>query len=94
MTATISSTSVVGPAPGVIAQPVPQGVLLLDMASGEYFSLEETGGRVWVLCDGQRSAHDVAVTLADEYDVEVAVVSEDVVELLTDMIDAGLLVLV
>ena len=94
MTEPITAGTVARPHPGIIVQPVPQGVLLLDMDSGEYFSLEETGGRIWTLCDGVRTAEEVAGLLAQEYDVAVAVVREDVVELLADMVGAGLLVLV
>ena len=93
MATAVTSVTVAHPHPGVIVQPVPQGVLLLDMDSGEYYSLEETGGRVWMLCDGVRTAEQVAGLLAEEFDVSVDVVREDVVEVLTDMVSAGLLVL-
>jgi len=34
--------------------------VLLDIDSGEYFSLNEVGGRVWELCDGPRSIDSIA----------------------------------
>jgi hypothetical protein len=44
----------------VMMQQVEGDSVLLDIDSGEYFSLNEVGGRVWELCDGPRSIDSIA----------------------------------
>ena len=44
--------------------------------SGEYFTLDEVGGRVWELCDGTRSIDEIATIVTEEYDAPLDRVSE------------------
>ena len=65
--------------------------LLLDPASGSYFSLSDVGARVWELCDGEHTLDEIADQLAAEYDAEPATIREDVRELLSELAGEGLL---
>lgn len=67
-----------------------EGVVLLDPEDGQYFALDETGGRVWLLCDGSRSASDIAAVLEQEYDVTAEEARSDVLELLKELADERL----
>jgi coenzyme PQQ biosynthesis protein PqqD len=66
----------------VIAQKAKNDWLLLNMENGNYFSLNDIGGRIWELCDGSRSVAQVVEALATEYDAPADVLKQDVVELL------------
>ncbi len=66
--------------------------VLLDIDTGEYFALNEVGGRVWELCDGTRSVESIADAICDEYDVERATAMSDADELLAGLAGAGLVV--
>jgi len=66
----------------VIAQKASNDWLLLNMEDGNYFSLNDIGGRIWELCDGTRSVSQLAVALAAEYDASAEVLEKDIVELL------------
>ena len=66
--------------------------VLLDIDSGEYFSLNEVGGRVWELCDGSRSVAVIAEVLCAEYDVPPETAIADARELLESLAGAGLVV--
>lgn len=66
----------------VVAQKAKNDWLLLNMENGNYFSLNDIGGRIWELCDGSRSVSQVVATLASEYDAPTDVLQKDVVELL------------
>jgi coenzyme PQQ biosynthesis protein PqqD len=66
----------------VVAQKAKNDWLLLNIENGNYFSLNDVGGRIWELCDGSRSVAQVVATLASEYDAPSDVLQKDVVDLL------------
>ena len=76
----------------VIAQKASNDLLLLNMADGNYYSLNEIGGRVWELCDGTRSVSEMIAALAAEYDVSHEVLEKDVSDLLNNLQDGKLIV--
>ena len=75
----------------VLCQRADETVVLLALDSGEYFSLDEVGGRIWELCDGTRSAEEITVVLASEYDATREEIERDVIELLTELEGARLI---
>src|ERR1700691_3010647 len=66
----------------VIAQRASDDWLLFNMEDGQYFSLNEIGGRVWELCDGTHNVPQLVQVLAAEYDAPAEVLEQDVIELL------------
>lgn len=77
---------------GVAAQVVTGEAVLLDIESGEYFSLNPVGGRIWELCDGTRSTAEIVSVMCDEYDVAQDVVTADTDEILGELANAKLVV--
>jgi coenzyme PQQ biosynthesis protein PqqD len=75
----------------VLAQVAGETVVLLTPDSGEYFTLNEVGGRIWELADGTRSVAEIAGTLAVEYDAPVEEIEADAIELLHELTAAKLL---
>ena len=68
------------------------GVVVLDMESGEHVGLPAHAGRIWdlVLAHGEPEA--VVAALAAEYpDADPAVIAADVAALLDRLVDGGLL---
>jgi len=84
--------TIVGRRERVMAQQVEGDAILLDIDSGEYFSLNEVGGLVWELCDGSRSVGDVAEVLSSEFEVDTTEALSDAIELLEGLVGAGLVV--
>jgi formylglycine-generating enzyme required for sulfatase activity len=66
----------------VIAQKASNDFLLFNMDDGNYYSLNDIGGRIWELCDGNRSVSQLVVAVAAEYDAPAEVLEKDIVELL------------
>jgi hypothetical protein len=66
------------------------GVVVLNPNDGQYFSLDDVGGRIWELCDGSRSVGEIAGLLATEYDAPASVIRSDALELLTELGSEGL----
>ena len=66
------------------------GSVLLDTRASAYFALEDVGGRFWeLLADGQPLAA-IQRRLLDEYEVEPAELERDLLELLDDLLEHGL----
>jgi hypothetical protein len=66
----------------VIAQKASNDFLLFNMDDGNYYSLNDIGGRIWELCDGTHSVSELVVAVAAEYDAPAEVLEKDIVELL------------
>ena len=62
-----------------------------DRVFGES-ELNEIGGRIWELCDGNHSVSQVIAALAAEYDASEEVLENDVVELLENLQDGKLII--
>jgi hypothetical protein len=69
----------------VIAREGDQEVLLLDVESGCYYTLNEIGGRIWELCDGASTVSEIVAALCADYDAAPAKVGPDVHELLEEL---------
>jgi hypothetical protein len=81
--------------PGVLAQqvkPDEESLVLLNPKSGEYYTLQAVGTRVWQLCDGKRTISEMAAIIAQEYDESPDVIEGDVLDLVKDLMDEELVV--
>jgi hypothetical protein len=68
---------------------VPIRKQVADMAA--IYVLNETGARIWNLLDGQRSLADIVEILVQEYLVESDTVQADIVEIVDQLRDLGML---
>lgn len=75
---------------GVIAQPSGDLLVLFQMDTGEYYSLNECGSRIWSLCDGTRSVSEIVGVVSSEYDGPPGV-AEDISSLLDALSERRLL---
>ena len=76
--------------PEVLFQQVSGEVVLLDMASENYFGLDEVGTRIWSLIESGNNVDGIVDTLCQEYEVERDILEGDVMELVSKLIDSGL----
>jgi coenzyme PQQ synthesis protein D (PqqD) len=74
----------------VLAQAAGETVILLTPDSGEYFTLNEVGGRIWELADGSRSVSEIAGVLVDEYEAPLEDIQADALELLGELAEEQL----
>ncbi len=70
---------------GVAAQVADGEAVLLDIESGEYFSLNPVGSRIWELCDGTRSTAEIVSVICGEFDVAEDVATADAREILDEL---------
>ncbi len=78
------------PSPGVLTQELDGETILLDVNSGTYFRLNETGTLVWVGLSAGRRMEDIVEGVAAEAGVDHHRVSEDVTALLVTLREKGL----
>jgi hypothetical protein len=66
--------------------------VLLNLASGMYFGLDETGTRIWQLIDQHRHLAEVLAALCEEFDVSRDTMERDLLTLVSELSEKGLLV--
>jgi len=76
----------------VIAQKASNDFLLFNMDDGNYYSLNDIGGRIWELCDGNHSVSQLVAAIAAEYDASAEVLEKDIVELVEGLQNGKLII--
>ena len=69
----------------VIAQRAASTLVLLHLESGQYYSLDEVGIRVWELCDGAHSIPEIVSIIYEEYAAPADQVEQDVLDLVEEL---------
>lgn len=64
--------------------------VLLNLESGVYFGLDSVGTRIWHLIREHESPETVLAILLEEYEVEEAQSEKDLLEILAQMNEKGL----
>ena len=77
--------------PTATYQRVDQEAILIDLNTGSYYSLNDTGTAFWELLDGQRTIADCAHLIALEYEAEIGVIEADLLELAAELNREGLI---
>jgi len=80
--------------PDVVFREVAGEAVLLDLATQRYYSLDETGTRMWSLLAEHGTLAAAAERLLAEYDVERHVLERDLRELVERLAEEGLVRLV
>jgi hypothetical protein len=91
----LSRTTAPARRPGVLAQqvkPDDPSLVLLNPRTGEYYTLEPVGTRVWQLCDGKVTISEIAAIIGEEFDAPVDVIEVDVLDLVKELMDEELVV--
>jgi hypothetical protein len=82
------------PAPGQVYADLAGELAILDQGSGIYYGLDPVGARIWSLIAEGYSVFKIRNTLLEEYDVHPEQVETDLITLLGDLNDKGLILLV
>ena len=76
--------------PSVITRELSGETVLLNLESGVYYGLDAVGTRVWqLLMEGQTIA-SICETMVDEYDVSPAILRDDVMRLVGELRERGI----
>ncbi len=61
-------------------------VVLLNLDSGHYYSLNESGRRIWELLDGKNTIPDIVNIICNEFDIEQKKAADDINSLVDDLL--------
>ncbi|MEM7348605.1 MAG: PqqD family protein [Chloroflexota bacterium] len=73
-------------------QAVGEEAIIINLNTGEYYSLNDTGAMFWELLNGENSIKDCATQIAKAYDAEASDVEADLLELATEFESEGLII--
>lgn len=75
----------------VLFQEVMGNSALLNLDTETYFGLDDIGTRMWEAMSGADTIGAAARTIADEYDASLETIEQDIVKLVTDLRQNGLI---
>ena len=67
-----------------------QQAVLLNLSNNHYYALDEVGARLWGLLSEGKRLREIYQTLLDEYEVAPEQLEQDILELLNDLMENGL----
>ena len=76
--------------PAVVVRELEDGAVLLDLESGVYFGLDEVGTRIWSLLLERGTPAAVCDAMLAEFEVDRAVLEGDVLRLVGELQQNGL----
>jgi len=71
--------------PDVTARDADDGLLVMKLATGEVWRLNQLGSAVWRMLDGATDVARIATALGREFDATTAAILNDVTKLLEDL---------
>ena len=75
----------------VLTEPFEDQAVVVDLVSGEYHTLNQTGMLIWEHCDGKHSLDDLAKVLVQRFELDADEALTDVRYLIERLSTAGLL---
>ena len=84
--------------PEIIARQIEDTLVIVPLISGigkldeDIFSLNDTGKVIWQMLDGKRSVQDIIVEIARNYNKDMIIIEQDVIEFLQTLIAKELIV--
>ncbi|HRI56148.1 MAG: PqqD family protein [Anaerolinea sp.] len=76
----------------IIERVVADEALLINLTNGDYYSLDGVGTKIWESIDGKRTVEDLANIVTEEYNADKDQVVADVLRLVGQLTDEGLLI--
>lgn len=65
--------------------------VLLDLSTGRYYTLNRLGSAIWECCTGDKTLRDIHAILCDRFEVTPERALDDLVDLVNELIQEGLL---
>ncbi len=91
MTAEGGANSLVTVPPFVMLQELGDEIVVANLDTGIYFSLNEVAARIWALLQDSESINAVVTEMMDEYDIDEETIRADVMTLLHHFEENGLM---
>jgi hypothetical protein len=86
----LTMDSIVVASPRQVSSVVGSETVILELEKGVYFSLADTGSRIWELLQEPRPIAEIREVIVEEYEVGSVPAAADLLSLLGEMRDRGL----
>ena len=81
------------PNEGEVAAKVMDGeAVIINLASGTYYSMDKAGGLIWELIEGRHTLEEMVVAVVARYEVSSAQAQTDIERLLGELTDENLVI--
>ncbi len=90
MSEQLNQQSVVSRSDNQVSADMQGEVALMSITNGKYYSLNETGARIWSLIEKPASISDVCKTIHEEFDVDQSTCQTAVLSVISSLADEGL----
>jgi Coenzyme PQQ synthesis protein D (PqqD) len=87
----LTKSSIVKVSKEVVHCNVEDEVVILGMKDGVYYGLNPIGSLIWTIIEKPKSVDEILNTILKEYNVNIEESESDLLELLTDLLDKGLI---
>ena len=88
---TMLDRTVLRPSPDVQGTSLEGETVLLDLSTGRYYTLNRLGSVIWEHCTGHSTISDIHAVLCDRFEVAPEQALEDLVVLVSQLLQEGLL---
>lgn len=88
---TILGDSIVVVAKDQVSADLAGEAVIFNLESGVYYGLDAVGARIWSLIQEPRTLNEIRDAILEEYEVEPDRCERDIVALLEQLVDAGLI---
>ena len=87
----IPKTAIISTTPDQIASELGGEAVILNLATGMYYGLNEVGARVWELIQQPCTFDSILHKLLEEYDVDLDLCKQDLTKILVEMKESCLI---
>lgn len=87
----LSPSSIIVATPHQVSSDLAGEAVILDMSSGTYYGLNAVGASIWQLIQAPKTVNHVQAALLEEYEVDVDTCEGDLLALLNDLQNKGLI---
>jgi Coenzyme PQQ synthesis protein D (PqqD) len=87
----LSTSSSVVAASAQVSSDLAGEAVILSLSSGVYYGLNEVGASIWNLIQRPKNIKEIHEILLQEYDVEASQCEQDILTLLTELSEVGLI---
>lgn len=93
MSAEITGKTVIARNPSILFNDFDDGLMMMDIDSGNYFDIDSVGGRIWALLESPGTLDGICDSLVAEYDVVPDVCRSETVGFIEELAAKGLVTL-
>lgn len=87
----MSADAAFTPAKRVLAQPVPDGLVVLNLETEAYYRLDASGANMWQLLSQEKPLDEIADLISQQFGAEKSLVLIDIAQLAEGLCAAGLM---